>query len=148
MTNMNDVQLRRLDAGLLLIFEAILRERNLARAGDALGLTPSAVSHALARLRDIFADPLFLRRPQGVEPSPRALALREPVERALSALRGALADVDAFRPETIDRVFQIASLDAPIAALAPGLLARLAHEAPKARLAFRTFGREETRRVV
>ena len=85
MTDMNDVQLRRLDAGLLLVFERIWRTGNLTRAGEALGLTPSAVSHALSRLRDIFGDPLFLRRAQGVEPTPRAAALREPVQRALAA---------------------------------------------------------------
>ena len=111
---MNDVQLRRLDVGLLLVFESVSRTGNLTRAGEGLGLTPSAVSHALSRLRDIFDDPLFLRRAQGVEPTPRALALREPVHRALAALRGALADFRDFRPEAIDRLFQIVALDATI----------------------------------
>lgn len=145
MAEMNDVQLRRLDVGLLLTFEAILRERNLTKAGLRLGLTPSAVSHALSRLRDIFGDPLFLRRAQGVTPTPRALALRAQILEALTALRGALADGGAFRPETIDRLFQVATLDAVIASLAPRLLAKLAHEAPQARVAFRSLGRDETR---
>ena len=148
MTDMNDVQLRRLDAGLLLVFERIWRTGNLTRAGEALGLTPSAVSHALSRLRDIFGDPLFLRRAQGVEPTPRAAALREPVQRALAALRGALSEGDAFRPEAIDRLFQIVALDAMIASLAPPLLTVLAREAPKARVAFRSLGRKAEREAV
>ncbi len=145
---MNDAQLRRLDAGLLLVFEEVLRTRNLSKASERLRLTPSAVSHALARLRDIFGDPLFLRRPQGVVATPRALALREPVARALGALRGALVEPGEFRPASIDRLFQIAALDALIVTLAPKLLARLAFDAPEARLAFRSFGREETLKAV
>ncbi len=145
---MNDAQLRRLDAGLLLVFEEVLRTRNLSRASERLRLTPSAISHALARLRDIFGDPLFLRRPRGVVPTPRALALREPIARALGALRGALSEPGEFRPASIDRLYQIAALDALIVTLAPELLARLAHEAPEARLAFRSFGREEARKAV
>jgi DNA-binding transcriptional LysR family regulator len=145
---MNDAQLRRLDAGLLLVFEEVLRTGNLSKASERLRLTPSAVSHALARLRDIFGDPLFLRRPQGVAATPRALALREPIARALGALRGALVEEGEFRPDSIDRLFQIAALDALIVTLAPKLLARLAREAPEARLAFRSFGREETRKAV
>jgi DNA-binding transcriptional LysR family regulator len=148
MQDMNDVQLRRLDAGLLLTLEAILRERNLARAGAALNLTPSAVSHALARLRDIFGDPLFLRRAQGVTPTARALALQAPVAEALAALRGALARGRAFSPAEIDRTFQVAALDAVISSTAPPLLARLARDAPHAKVAFRVFGREEGREAL
>ncbi|MGO9769665.1 MAG: LysR substrate-binding domain-containing protein, partial [Roseiarcus sp.] len=148
MSDMNDAQLRRLDAGLLLVFEEVLRTGNLSKASERLRLTPSAISHALARLRDIFGDPLFLRRPQGVVPTPRALALREPIARALGALRGALIEPGEFRPASIDRLFQIAALDALIVTLAPKLLTRLAREAPEARLAFRSFGREETRKAV
>jgi len=120
---MNDAQLRRLDAGLLLVFEEVLRTGNLSKASERLRLTPSAISHALARLRDIFGDPLFLRRPQGVVPTPRTLALREPIARALGALRGALSEQGEFQPASIDRLFQIAALDALIVTLAPKLLA-------------------------
>ena len=142
------MQLRRFDAGLLLVFERVSQTGNLTRAGELLGLTPSAVSHALARLRDIFDDPLFSRRAQGVEATPRAQALREPVQRALAALRGALADGAVFRPEAIDRLFQIVALDAMIASLAPALLPILAREAPKARVAFRSLGRQDARAAI
>jgi len=145
---MSDIQLRRLDLGLLLVFESLLDTGNLTRASERLGLTPSAVSHALARLRDIFGDPLFLRKAQGVEPTPRALALRQPLKGALSSLRGAFIDLHVFRPEAIDRLFQIVALDATIASLAPQLLSILAREAPGARIAFRSLGREDAKRAV
>ena len=144
MSDMNNAQLRRLDASLLLVFDEVLRTGNLTRASERLNLTPSAISHALSRLRDIFGDPLFLRRAQGVVATPRARLLREPVARALAAMRAALTTASEFRPAAIDRLFQIASLDAAVVNRAPALLARLAREAPNARIAFRTFGREET----
>lgn len=145
---MNDIQLRRLDAGLLLVFEEVLRSGNLSRAAERLALTPSAVSHALSRLRDIFDDPLFLRRPQGVVATARALALREPVARALAALRSALTEEGGFRPASIDRLFQIVALDALIVTLAPKLLARLSRDAPQARFAFRSLGRDDTLKAI
>jgi DNA-binding transcriptional LysR family regulator len=80
--------------------------------------------------------------------TPRALALREPIGRALGALRGALDDEGEFRPASIDRLFQIAALDALIVTIAPKLLARLTRDAPQARLAFRTLGREEALKAV
>ena len=148
MMDMNDAQLRRLDAGLLLVFEEVLRTGNLSKASGRLRLTPSAISHALARLRDIFGDPLFLRRPQGVVPTRRALtrANRSPGRWRRCAAR--LIDDGEFRPASIDRLFQIAALDALIVTLAPKLLARLAREAPDARLAFRSFGHEDSRKAV
>ena len=148
MSEVNDVQLRRLDVGLLLVFEAALRLRNLARVSEALSLTPSAISHALARLREIFDDPLFQRRAQGVEPTPRALSLAPALNGALEGLRGALRESRDVRPEAIDRVFRIVALDGPIAAFAAPLLARLAREAPGARLAFRSLGRNEARQAI
>jgi DNA-binding transcriptional LysR family regulator len=145
---MNDVRLRRLDAGLLLVFEAVSRTGNFSHAAVSVGLSPSAVSHSVARLREIFDDPLFLRQAQGVTPTLRAKALRGPVANALGALRRALNEASDFKPSAIDRVFQIAALDAFIATLAPPLLARLASEAPGARIAFVTHGREETRKAL
>jgi DNA-binding transcriptional LysR family regulator len=145
---MSDVQLRRLDVGLLLVFEAVSRAGNFTHAADSVGLSPSAVSHSVSRLRDIFGDPLFLRRAQGVTPTPRARALRAPLKNALSILRDALSAAHDFKPAAIDRLFQIAALDALIASLAPALLTLLADEAPDARIAFVTYGREETRKAL
>src|ERR1700693_2530511 len=130
MDDIDNIQFRRLDIGLLLVFEEVLRTGKLTSASQKLGLTQSAISHALGRLREIFGDPLFLRRPHALVPTPRALALREPIARALDALRGAVIEAREFSPAGIDRLFQIAALDALTTSLVPRLLARLVRQAP------------------
>ena len=90
MTDFDDIALRRLDGTLLLVFEAAMDGGKLSAAAKRLGLTQSAVSHALKRLRSIFADELFVRTPHGVQPTPRALALREPLRAALDLMAGAI----------------------------------------------------------
>jgi DNA-binding transcriptional LysR family regulator len=148
MDNIDNVQFRRLDIGLLLVFEEVLRTGKLTSASQKLGLTQSAISHALSRLRDIFGDPLFLRRSQALVPTQRALALHEPIAQALGALRSAVIEAREFSPARIDRLFQIVAFDASIASLAPRLLARLAREAPKATLAVRSLSDAEARKAV
>lgn len=139
---MNTIQLRRLDLTLLLVFSEALRTRKLGTAASSLGLTPSAISHALTRLRDIFGDPLFVRRPFGVEPTARALELAEPVARAIEALSKALQPAE-FSPARIKRTFRIAALDYLVTIHAPGLIDTVRKEAPEARLTFVNLGREE-----
>jgi hypothetical protein len=72
MSDFNLNQIRRLDGGLLLVFRELLRTRRASAVAQRLGLSPSAISHALNRLRDLFGDPLFIRRPHGFEPTRRA----------------------------------------------------------------------------
>lgn len=72
---MNYAHIAGLDVPLLLALDALLRERQVTRAARRLGLTQSAMSHALRRLRAVFADPLFVRTPRGVLPTPRAAQL-------------------------------------------------------------------------
>ena len=72
MSDMSNSKLRRLDGTLLLVFAEAYRLRKLTAVAQRLGMTQSAVSHALGRLREIFEDELFLRRPFGVEPTQRA----------------------------------------------------------------------------
>jgi DNA-binding transcriptional LysR family regulator len=72
--SMNQIDLRRVDLNLLVVFQVLLAERHVGRAATRLALTQSAASHALGRLRELFADPLFVRHPRGIEPTPRALA--------------------------------------------------------------------------
>ena len=143
MSDLNTIQLRRLDFTLLLVLSEALRTRKLGSVARTLGLTPSAISHALARLRDIFGDPLFIRRPGGVEPTARALELAEPVARALDALGQALEPV-TFEPHLIRRTFRIAALDYLITIHAPGLIERVRKDAPEMRLAFVNLGRQES----
>ncbi|MFZ5752391.1 MAG: LysR substrate-binding domain-containing protein [Pseudomonadota bacterium] len=106
-----------------------------------LGLTQSAISQSLRRLRDIFGDELFLRRPHGMEPTATALALEAPVAAAVDALRGALGAARAFDPATATGLVRIAALDAEQAVLIPRLAARLRRLAPGLTLSVLPLGR-------
>lgn len=80
MGDIDNNDIRRLDGGLLLIFRELLLQRRATSVAEKLGLSQSAISHALKRLRDIFNDPLFIRRPHGLEPTKRAIELGPQVE--------------------------------------------------------------------
>lgn len=140
MSDVSIIELRRLDLTLLLVFDEALRSRRLSAVAEKLGLTPSAVSHAVNRLRDIFGDPLFLRRPHGVEPTPRALGLEAPVQAALEALRTALAPAAPFDPTAAVRTFRIGAPDHEATLFAPDLIGERA--APGLSYIFRPFTRQ------
>lgn len=96
----------RLDLNLLAIFDAIMSEGSLTKAGQRLGMTQSAVSHALARLRDVTGDQLFERTGRGVRPTPAANAMFDKVRNALDVLRACVRTTSGrFSPETDDRTF-------------------------------------------
>lgn len=141
MSDLSETQLRRLDLTLLLVFLGLLRHRKALDVAGELGLTQSAISQALRRLRDVFGDPLFLRRPHGMEPTATALALESPVTLAVEALRGALGQARAFDPATAHGVVRIAALDSEQAWLIPALAARLRHLAPGLTLSVLPLGR-------
>lgn len=96
--NMQDI-----DLNLLRIYDAVLRRRNVTAAAAELGLTQSAVSNALARLRRLLGDTLFVRTPQGMQPTAYARQLAEPVRQALSLVEAALAVRAQFDPATSTR---------------------------------------------
>ena len=83
---MSEIHLRNLDLNLLRVFTALLEEQSATRAGARLGLTQSAVSHALGRLRAALGDELFVRGPAGLQASARALEMSQPVRAALKLL--------------------------------------------------------------
>jgi DNA-binding transcriptional LysR family regulator len=131
MRNFNDAQLRRLDITLLLAFDEVMASGKLSAAARRLGLTQSAISHAVKRLREIFDDELFVRTPRGVQPTTRALALRAPVSEALRLLGGAVGSA-SFDPARDERVFRIAATDYETSLFAPLLLdADLASVSPR-----------------
>lgn len=107
MEDLGDVDLAAIDLKLLAILDAVLVEGNLSRAGRRLGLTQSAVSQAIARLRVILGDELFVRTGRGVRATARAQSLAVPIARALALLRAALAPASAFDPAASDRRFFI-----------------------------------------
>jgi len=128
-----------LDLNLLRVLDVMLEERSVTRAGARLGLTQSAVSHALNRLRYAVNDELFVRGPNGMQPTPRALEMGPRVHAALSQLQTAIAPAD-FAPVTSERRFVVASGSYACAVLAPPLVSRMAELAPLAELAIGQYG--------
>jgi LysR family transcriptional activator of mexEF-oprN operon len=141
MTHFDDIQLRRLDITLLLVFEEAMAQRKLSAAAKRLGLTQSAISHAVKRLRDVFDDELFVRTPHGVQPTPRALALRAPLAEALSLINGTIR-APTFDPARDERIFRIAASDYETALFAPLLLSSSVHTSAP-RFIFRTMVRRD-----
>lgn len=133
-----DPDLAEIDLGLLLALEALLRERNVTRAALRLGIRQPALSARLNRLRQIFADPLFVSAAagRGMAPTPRAMELQPDLADVLGRLRRMMEGPAAFEPARTRRTFVVALPENPAAALAPGLVARMTAAAPGARLAF------------
>lgn len=143
MSDLSQSELRRLDLTLLLVFLGLLRHRKGAAVAQELGLTQSAISQALGRLRDVFGDELFLRRPHGMEPTAVALALEAPVSQAVESLRSALGVARRFDPADASGTIRIAALDAEQSVLIPALSARLRETAPRLQLSILPFGRQD-----
>ena len=118
--NLNDV-----DLNLLRAFDAVLRRRNVTAAGAEVGLTQPAMSNALARLRKLFGDPLFVRTPGGMDATPLARELAGPVRQALALLGTALASQAAFDPARSERTFRLHMSDIGEMVFLPPLLERL-----------------------
>lgn len=120
---------RQIDLNLLELFDTIYRTRNVTVAGLRLGLSQSAVSYGLARLRDMYADALFVRMQRGVQPTPFADGLAEPVAQALEIVRGTLGRA-TFAPAQAKRPFRIAMSDIGERLFLPRLSDWLARSAP------------------
>ena len=126
--------LGRFDLNLLVALDAMLTERNVTRAAARDGLGQSAMSHNLARLRTVFGDELLTRGPEGMRPTPRALALVDPVRIALAQIEAMVARDDSFDPRTAERLFRIGLPDSVEVLIGPALLAHLCEHAPGIRL--------------
>jgi LysR family transcriptional activator of mexEF-oprN operon len=132
MLNRND--LRRADISLLVVFEAMMHERNVTRVGEKLFLGQPSVSNALARLRAMFDDPLFIRNGRSMEPTARAEELFQVLAPALDTIAVALSASVAFDPITSEATFHVGLADDVEYALMPPLIHRLRREAPNIRL--------------
>lgn len=128
--SMHQIDLSRADLNLLVVFEVLMEERHVGRAAKRLCLSQSATSHALGRLRGMFNDPLFVRNPRGIEPTPRSRELSQSISDTLTQIRGFLNPVAAFDPAKLQRTFRIATHDYAIAVLVAPLMASLRTEAP------------------
>jgi DNA-binding transcriptional LysR family regulator len=118
------------DLNLLVALDALLSERSVTRAAQRMGLSQPAMSNALARLRDLLDDPVFVRKGQGMEPTARALELSVPVHRLLEDARQALARPRSFDPKTSAHRFHIESTDAVELSLLPQLAPGVARLGP------------------
>ena len=123
------MNLRRIDLNLLVIFDALIEERNVTRAAQRVALSQPALSNALSRLRHFLKDDLFIRRPEGMIPTPRALELAPQIRAALVAIETSLERQD-FDPGTSTRTFTLQTNDYLASTLLPRLMQRLAKEAP------------------
>ena len=130
-------KIRRLDFSLLLVFDELVRHQRTTVVAERLGLSQSAISHALARLRDLFEEPLFTRRPDGLTPTRRALELAPVVRDLLQQAQAVIGGAERFDPAASTRLFRLAANDLVATLLGAPLLARLASEAPSTRLAIR-----------
>lgn len=126
----HDRALNGVDLNLLLVLRALLAERHVTRASRVLGMSQSAASHALARLRVLFGDPLLVRSGRELALTPRAESLLPRLERGLGELSEAVRGESAFEPPTARRRFVVGMADYEQTVLLPALLARLEREAP------------------
>lgn len=124
------VNITDVDLNLLRVFDAVLRERRVTAAAARLGLTQPAVSNALARLRQLFGDALFVRTPGGMDATPFARELAESVQQALALLESALARGVGFDPATSGRAFRFYMSDLGQIEFLPPLVERVRRLAP------------------
>jgi len=133
---MHQIDLKAIDLNLLVVLDVLLTERSVSRAARHLGRSQSAVSHSLARLRDLLADPVLVRTGRSMTPSPRAEAIAEPLRRVLHDAERVLAQAPGFDPATSARRFTLLAPDA-LGVILPELLAALAARAPGVSLELR-----------
>lgn len=140
--------LRSVDLNLLVAFEALMRERNVTRAADRIGLAQPSMSNALARLRLLFKDELFVATPKQMRPTARAEALAGPVTEALQRIRQALDPDQPFRPETTPRCFRIAGTNHANVTIITPIAEIMRREAPSARLFIQAMTHRQTMRAL
>jgi DNA-binding transcriptional LysR family regulator len=124
------VNLANVDLNLLKAFDALIRERQVTRAAKRIGLTQPAMSNALARLRHLFKDELFVRTPDGMVPTARARQLAAPLQQALCEIKAALESSLTFDPASAERALTIATTDISILDLLSCVAARSRTLAP------------------
>lgn len=119
-----------LDLNLLLVFDALMRTRSVTLAGEKVGLSQSATSNSLQRLRVALGDPLFVRTPRGMEPSALSMELEIPIRNTLDQLRATLQRTQTFEPATARRVLRLLMSDIAQLVHLPAFVALLRREAP------------------
>ena len=134
MVTIEGMNINAMDLNLLRALDVLVRERNVTRAGRVLGLSQPAMSNALTRLRQLTGDPLLVRGPDGMLPTPRALEIAEPVRQALALLSRAVTETESFDPLTFKGTFRVAMMDHSAFVFVPQIVKRLSVLAPNATL--------------
>ncbi len=124
------------DFNLLVTLDVLLAENNVARAAKRLRLSPSAMSRALARLREATGDPLLVRAGRGLVPTPRALELRDHVSQLVPSVEAVLRPAGRLDLSRLQRTFTLRAREGFVETFGPGLLLRVAQDAPGVRLHF------------
>lgn len=125
---------RKIDLNLLVVLRSLLATSNVGQTAKLLGMSQPATSRALASLRELFDDRLFVKSGSRMKPTPRALELREPLETVLSGVLSVLEPTAVFDPATAQRRFRIATTDYGATVVVPPLAARIAASAPSVEL--------------
>lgn len=140
------MSLHNVDLNLFVVFDAIYQQRNLTRASEVLFMSQPAVSNALARLRESLNDPLFVRAPGGMRPTPLAENIIERVQQALTLLENSVAEGATFDPQSSRKTFRISMNDMSQSRLLPELLDTLKQQAPGIKLECYYVGRHDLER--
>ena len=136
------MNLRSIDLNLLVLFDALIEMRSVRRAGERVGLSQSATSHALDRLRKLLGDELLVRTASGMEPTPRALSLAGPLRLALQDIQTALAP-DRFEPAEAEIGLTIAVETHETIVVLPLLVDEVRREAPGIALTIKSRSLED-----
>lgn len=137
------MHIKDLDLNLLRLFDAVYRTGNVSRAAELLDLTQPAASQGLSRLRALLHDPLFTRTARGMQPTPKAQRLADPVREALATIEQALGETAGFEPARSSRTFRIHLSDIGESRFLPELMVALRQRAPNLRVETRPVPREE-----
>jgi DNA-binding transcriptional LysR family regulator len=138
----DDRQFEKLDLNLLKVFEALWQQRNMTHAAESLHITPSAVSHAMRRFREILGDPLFVREKNHMLPTAACERLAPQILEALANIRRALSEFTAFNPAHSHQRFVIAMQESLELSVLPALLAKLEVHAPNVEIVSARLNRD------
>jgi DNA-binding transcriptional LysR family regulator len=143
LTDISRMHLKDIDLNLLRLFDAVYRSASVSRAAEQLELTQPAASQGLTRLRALLHDPLFVRAPGGVRPTPKAQHLADPVRHALATIEQALGESQGFDPPTSTRTFRMHLTDIGEGRFLPELMVALRERAPGVRIESQPLPRAE-----
>jgi DNA-binding transcriptional LysR family regulator len=136
------MNLANIDLNLLVVFNALMVERQVTRAGERIGLSQPATSNALARLRNLTKDELFIKTSSGLQPTPVAVSLARHIQPALNQIEAALSSSQPFDPKTSDLTFNIGMSDYVELVLLPRILERIETAAPQVKIQIKSGDRQ------